>query len=120
MIVSREDFLLLVQNWKNSSARVRVFVVHEGSPSSDPLGGVFMGALLGEVTGVDSSASFFVVAVGEAGFISVGFSAAEFHFQTLSDLAPGFAEMVADSGEVDELITLALPSGIRLSCMTFK
>ncbi len=119
MIVSKEEFLLLLTNWTNSSAKVTVLLVHSGTPSSDPLATAFMGVLSGEIARVDESVPLFVVKVGETGMISVGFEGAIFQFKTALDLEASFAGMLAGSGEIDELVTLQLPSGIGVCCVTF-
>ena len=120
MISTRDEFVLLLAKWKNSSAKVTALLVHGGSTSSNPLSSAFISMLPFEVTGIDDKDSFFVLGDRETGTVSVGFEGAEFHFETAADLEPYFAVFVSESATVDEMVTIVLPSGLILSLSTFK
>jgi hypothetical protein len=120
MITSRDEFLLLLTKWKNSSATVSAFLVLGGKTTENPLSSALILELPASITGFDGEVSFLVLGNGETGLLSVGFEGAEFHFETAADLDPSFSAFLPESVEVDEMITLVLPTGLKLSLATLK
>jgi hypothetical protein len=119
MILSKDEFLLLVQKWKNSSARVRFIMVHSG-PDPSLMSTGLMIALSGTITGIDSTGSLLVLSTGDDGLVSIGFDNALLVFGTQSDVPTSFAAMIAMNEEVDEIISISQPSNLVVSIFTLK
>jgi hypothetical protein len=122
MIASKDEFLLLLANWKNSYAKVTMLLVHGGPATINPLSSAFILELSGTITGISGDDSFFVLGSGDTWLVSIGFEGADFHFETAQDLESSFADLIPGSGEteVDEMISLLLPSGLKLFLLTPK
>jgi hypothetical protein len=120
MIASKDEFLLLLTKWKNSSAKVCVCFVNGGSSTPNPLSSAFIVEVSGEIVGADPNDLYFVIGSKETGLVSVGFDGAQFMFETDTDLDPQFAAFVSASAKVDEMVSILLSSGLKLSLVTFK
>jgi|ERR1035437_1010492 hypothetical protein len=120
MNTSRDEFLLLMQNWKNSSPSVMLAVVYGDGTPPIPLSTSFMLRLKGKVIGIDGEGSFVALLVGEDGFISVGFDKASFDFKTVLDLSDSFTSDLLLKEELEEMVTLRQSSGLTVSFLALK
>jgi hypothetical protein len=119
MIASREEFLLVVTNWMNSSAGVRL-VFKSGGNGTSPLSTALIIELIGEISGVDTSLDFVVFSPKDSGIVSIGFRESLLVFETPSDLSPSFASAIPEGEELEEMISIAQPSGTVVSLFTLK
>ena len=120
MISSREEFLLLAQNWMKASAKVGILIAFGGEQSTNSLSTAFFLKLSADVKDVNDSASDIVFSVGEDGLLSFGLEGATFNFGTSIDLPASLPPLLAGSEEVDETVTVGLTSGLVVSFLKFK
>jgi hypothetical protein len=119
MHVSRDEFLLLMQNWKNSSASV-IFTAAHGGSGSMPLSTALLVRVVGRVIGIDEEASFVSLLAGEEGVVSIGFLNAEFAFGTKLDLPASYPIIFPGDEEIQEIVTLRQSSGLLLSLVSLR
>lgn len=120
MIVSKDEFLLLVQKWKNSSASVRLVMVHSGGTEPRRMSTSLMIELEGTIVGVDTEESLIVFSVGNSGLVSIGFDDSLLIFGTASELPLSFAHVLAEGEEVEEMVSICLPSNQTISLFTLR
>ena len=119
MIFSRDEFLLIVQKWINSSTRLRLTFIFGGKTSPDPLSSALIVNLSAKILGVDVFTSYLSCSTAEDGLISVGFEGAYFNFGTTMDPTVS-ALSVVDAQEIDEAVTVCLTCGLNVSFFSFK
>jgi hypothetical protein len=118
MIVSRDEFLLLMQKWKNSSAQLRLLFI-SGGKTGRPLSSALIVKLSARISGIDADESFLACSVGPDGIISVGFEGASFDFGTPTDsTVAGINEV--EEREIDEAVSVGLTCGIVVVFLSFR
>jgi hypothetical protein len=119
MDASRDEFLLLIQKWKNSSASVIIGIAHGGSGPM-PVSTSLIVRLKGTVVGIDETTSLVAFLIGEDGVMCFGFDNAEFSFGTLQDVPPESLPLFAVEEELEEMITMRQVSGLMVSFLMLK
>jgi len=120
MIVSREEFLLLAQNWRNSSATVRLVFKYGGKETPNPLSSALIVRLSVRILGIDEESSYIACAVGEDGLVSVGFGDSSIQFGVAEDTAFQSLVELENPKEVEEMATVCLATGLDISFIKFK
>jgi hypothetical protein len=120
MNATETEFLLLARRWKDTEAKVAaLFANHEESASSEPLARGLSFVVRGRVVHIDEELSVLVISAQESGMVSLGFQGASFDFGTRSDLEPSLDELLPATGEVSEVVTILLPSGLSVICLGY-
>jgi hypothetical protein len=120
MISSREEFLLLLQNWTNASAQVTVVIAFGGEQSADPLATAFLLKLSARSVLVNEDTSNVAFSVGDDRLLSFGFDGATFRFRTSTEMPPMLSSLQGLSQEVEESFTVGLKSGLIVTFLKFN
>jgi hypothetical protein len=122
MIVSKDEFLLLAQNWKNSSAQLRLVFVHGGKTTPEnPVSSALVVKVSARIIEIDEEQSIIACSVGDDGLISIGFEESLIVFGTAEDeLFKSLTKLASIEGEVVEMVTIRLDGEMNISFMHFK
>ena len=121
MIVTKEEFLSLLTHWQTYSTRLALLFAQGTFPDSPfLLGSSVVVIALGTVTLIDQEHGFFAITSPDSGTISVGFDRASFEFGTSAALSRECADLLAQTGPIDQIVTVALSPGIKIFCATFS
>lgn len=120
MVSSKQEFVLLLNKWKDANAEVG-FTFKTGASSEMPLSTALMFRLRGTIATISDAQSFLALAVGNQGMISIGFEDAWFNFETSFKVSPPAVHSITgSSGEIDELVTMVASSKHIVTLFTFK
>jgi hypothetical protein len=106
MVSSKQEFVLLLNRWKDANSEVGLTFKIDAC-SENPLSAALVFGLRGTIATINDADSFFALAVGEQGLISIGFENAWFNFATSFEVPNASSHTITGSpNEVDELITI--------------
>jgi hypothetical protein len=128
MDCTKEEFFLLLRNWKSSSRKV-MLVLKPGPLEERPLSKTIMARVSGFIAGIDEDEGYFVVAtspddfsdedLGDGDLAMIGTGDCGFTWGDEQIISPSVRILNPKQG-IEEIVTLNSPTGILIILFALK
>ena len=120
MECSKEEFFLLLKEWKNLSCKI-ILALSVGDP---PLSGIIMARVSGFILDIDEEGEYFAVTTnldsfGDEDFATIGVQGCVFGWGDEQSIPEG-ARILSVNQNLEAVLTVETPAGIRITVFALK